>query len=109
MEQQKLQNSTLILVLGIISLIGCCCYGLLGLIAGIITLILAKKATDIYSENPEAYSGFQNVKVGRVLAIIGLVLSVLYLILIIWLIAMFGWESLSDQDLMQDRLRELMD
>ena len=107
MEQQKLPNSTLILVFGIISIIGCCFYGI-GLILGIIALVLASKATKLYAENPDNYTGFSNVKTGKILAIIGVVLSVIYLILIIWLVVTFGWDTMQDQELMQERMREMM-
>ena len=66
MEQQKLPNSTLILVLGILSIPTCCCYGVLGLILGIIAIVLANKAAKVYAENPELYTGFQNVKTGKI-------------------------------------------
>ena len=36
MEQQKLPNATLILVFGIISIVTCCCYGIIGLIFGVV-------------------------------------------------------------------------
>lgn len=108
MEQQKLPNATLILVFGILSIITCCCYGFIGLILGVIAIVLAKKATQIYSENPELYTGYQNVKTGKILAIIGIVLSVLYLLVIFSIASMFGWEFLQDQELMQERVRELM-
>lgn len=108
MEQQKLPNSTLILVFGILSIVTCCCYGVVGLILGIVTIILAKKATQIYAENPDLYSGFQNVKTGKVLAIIGIVLSVIYLLFCIWAITTFGWEALQDQELMQEKMQEMM-
>ena len=107
-QQQQLQNSTLILVFGILSIVTCCCYGILGLILGIVTMVLAKKATAIYAENPEAYTGFQNVKTGKILAIIGIILSALYLIFTIWMISAFGWETMQDQELMQERMREMM-
>ena len=108
MEQQKLQNSTLILVFGILSIVTCCCYGVIGLILGVIAIVLAKKATQLYSENPEAYTGFQNVKAGKILAIIGIVLSLIYVVFVIWLLFAFGWEALQDQELMQEKMRELM-
>lgn len=108
MEQQKLPNATLILVFGILSIVTCCCYGIIGLILGIIALVLANKATKLYAENPEAYTGFSNVKTGKILAIIGIIFSVLYLIFMIWAIATFGWETMQDQELMQERMREMM-
>lgn len=108
MEQQKLPNATLILVFGILSIVTCCCYGVIGLILGIVAIVLAKKATQVYSENPEAYTGFQNVKTGKVLAIIGIVLSALYLIFVLWAISTFGWETMQDQELMQEKIQEMM-
>ncbi len=77
MEKRELPNSTLILVFGILSILGCCCYGVAGVIFGIIALVMSKRAIEIYNAEPELYTGYQNVKTGRILAIIGLVLSVL--------------------------------
>ena len=108
MEQQKLPNATLILVFGILSIVTCCCYGIIGLILGIVALALANKATKVYAENPEAYTGFQNVKTGKILAIIGIVLSALYLLFVLWAVSTFGWETLQDQELMQEKLQEMM-
>ena len=48
------------------------------------------------------------MKTGKILAIIGIILSVLYLLLIVGMISMFGWYSLQDQEIMQERIRELM-
>lgn len=108
MEQQKLPNSTLILVFGILSIVTCCCYGIVGLILGIVTIILAKKAIDIHNANPDTYTGIQNVKTGKILAIIGIILSALYLLFSIWAITAFGWETLQDQELMQEKIQEMM-
>ena len=95
MEQQKLPNSTLILVFGIISIVTCCCYGL-GPIFGIIAVVMAKKATAVYMENPEQYSGYSNVKTGKLLSIIGIILSGIYLIYVIWLFATVGSEGIQE-------------
>lgn len=107
MEQQKLPNSTLILVFGIFSILGCCFYGI-GFILGIVALVLASKATKLYKENPDMYSGYQNVKTGKILAIIGIILGVLYLIMFFWMLATFGWDTMQDQQLMQERIQEMM-
>ncbi|MFT5231660.1 MAG: steroid 5-alpha reductase family enzyme [Planctomycetota bacterium] len=85
MDQQKLPNSTLILVLGILSIPFCCCYGAGGIFLAIIALVMAKKATALYMEAPEQYSGFKNVKTGKILAYIGLALSLIMLILMLFL------------------------
>lgn len=107
MEQQKLPNATLILVLGIVSIVGCCFYGI-GIILAIVAIVLASKASKIYAENPDEYSGIQNVKIGKILAIIGLIFSTFYLILIIWAVMTFGWDGMQDQQLMQEKIQEMM-
>lgn len=106
MERQQLPNSTLILVFGILSIVTCCCYGVLGLIFGIVALVLAKKAREEYAANPDIYRGYDNVKTGRILAIIGIILSVLYLILNIVVIAIYGWEGIMEA---QDELMRGME
>ncbi len=87
--QQTLPNSTAVLVLGILSIAVCWCYGLFGLAMGIIALVLSSKAKTVYNNNPEAYtmSSLKNLNAGRVCAIIGTVLSSLYVVVvIIWLL-----------------------
>lgn len=108
LTNQKLPNATAVLVLGILSILTCCCYGVVGLILGIIALVLAKKDKALYELNPQAYSNYNNLNIGRILAIVGIVLSVLYLIMTIWMFATFGLEGMQDQELMQQRIREMM-
>lgn len=108
MEKQQIPNGTLVLVMGILSIIGCCCYGLPGLIFGIVAIILAGKATKVYMEAPESYSGYGNVKAGKIMGIIGVILSVLMVAYLIWLVTYFGWETLQDQELMQEKMQEMM-
>lgn len=96
MEKQKLPNATLILVFGILSIITCCCYGIIGLALGVVAIILANKAIKIYAENPDEYIGYSNVKTGKILAIIGVVLCVIYLITIIYFYWTIGAEGLED-------------
>lgn len=107
MEKQTLPNSTGVLVLGILSVVTCCCYGIIGLILGIIALVLAKKATEMYKENPENYTGFSNVSTGKILAIIGIVLNVIFIGYIIWIISFLGIEALSNPELLQERIQQL--
>ncbi len=107
MEKQKLPNGTAILILGILSIITCCCYGI-GLILGIIALVLAKKDLVLYAANPELYSDYKNVNTGKILAIIGVVLSAIYLLFVIWMISTFGYENMQNPELMQEKMRELM-
>jgi len=97
MEQQKLPNSTLILVFGILSIVTCCCYGFIGLILGVIAIVLANKATALYAENPEGYTGFQNVKTGKILAIIGVSLCGIYLLYVIYTFTTIGYDGIMER------------
>lgn len=91
--QASLPNATAVLVLGIISIVGCFCYGLPGLICSIISLVLAGKDKKLYEQNPSAYTpgSYSNLKAGRVCALIGLILSAIYALIIIVLLVMFGF------------------
>jgi len=108
MEKQQIPNGTLVLVMGILSIIGCCCYGLPGLIFGIVAVIMAGKATKIYKEAPENYTGYGNVTAGKIMGIIGIVLSVLWIIYLIFVISYFGWETLQNQEEMQRVIQDMM-
>jgi hypothetical protein len=98
--QQSLPNATAVLVLGILSIITCCCYGVIGLILGIVALVLSKKDRALYAANLSFYTegSFKNLNAGRVCAIIGLILNILYILLIIIFIAVFGWAALNDKE-----------
>lgn len=106
MELKKLPDSTLILIFGIISIVTCCCYGIVGLIFGIVALVLANRSLKLYAENPEQYEDVQTVNIGRILAIIGIALNAIYLCMILWVKSVFGWESLF-MDI--ENMRELID
>jgi hypothetical protein len=90
--QEAVPNSTAVLVLGIVSIVTCFCYGIIGLVAGIIALVLATKGITLYKATPERYSlsSFKNLKAGKTCAIIGLSLSAMYLIFIIIYVAVVG-------------------
>lgn len=104
MEKQTLPNSTLILIFGVFSILTCCCWGIPGLIFGIIALILAKKAKAIYLAEPEIYTGYDNVKTGRILAIIGIIFSAVYLVTQIAILIAYGPEGI--EQMQEDILRE---
>lgn len=105
MENQKLPNATPVLVLGIFSILTCCCYGL-GLLLGIIALVISKKDLAMYRLNPSYYTNYSNLNTGRILSIIGISLSVIYLLLIVWAIITFGFDALADQDLLQQKMTD---
>lgn len=85
MEQKELPNSTAVLVLGILSLVLCWCYGIIGLILGIIALVLSTNPRHLYQENPGVYSesSYKNLSAGRVCGIIGICIASLVILLVI--------------------------
>ncbi|KQM37788.1 CCC motif membrane protein [Chryseobacterium sp. Leaf201] len=104
---QKLPNATGVLILGIVSLVTCCCYGIVGLIAAIIGLVLANKDMATYNKNPGQYDNYGNLKTGRILCIIGIVLNILSVIYYIYIISAIGTDALLNPELLQERLREM--
>jgi len=105
--QPNLPNATIALILGILSIPACCCYGL-GLIFGIIAWVLAGSDIKKYNLNPNGYSisSYKNTKAGKVCGIIGTILSLLYIICLIAMIVIFGWAALKDPETMKELLRE---
>lgn len=93
MEQRStLPHATAALVLGIISIPTCFCYGIIGIICGIIAISQGNKAIQKFNETPENYStgSLGNAKAGKICGIIGLSLSVIYLIYFVILIVFYG-------------------
>ncbi len=94
MEKRELPNGTAVLVLGILSILTCCCYGIVGIVLGIIALVLAKKDMVLYADNPDIYSNYSNINTGRILAIIGIVLSSISLIINIYFYSVVGTDGM---------------
>lgn len=105
-QSRNLPNAALIIVFGSLSIIGCCFYFYVALVLGLVALYLAHKSTKIYNEDPHNYDNFPIVTVGKVLAIIGIVMNLLALAFVIWAVTTFGWDVIQDQELFQ---QELMD
>lgn len=104
MEQQKLPNVIIVIVLAIISYLCCCIYGVPAIILSGIGLLLVRGDERKYRENPEGYSNYSQLKTAKIMAIIGLVLGVLYLAWTIYQIqAMGGWDAMMEQS------REIME
>lgn len=82
MNNQQLPGASNALTFGIISIVTAffCC-GPFGAIFSFIGLSNAKKAETAYQENPEIYSGIENVKTAKILSYIGIALAVIMLIL----------------------------
>ncbi|WP_298480290.1 CCC motif membrane protein [uncultured Maribacter sp.] len=107
MDQQKLPNTGAIIGLSIASILLCWCYGVLGLLLAIVALILAIKSTKLYNAEPELYSDFNSVKTGKILAIIGIVLNLLFLLFCVWFIfSIIGLDALENEELMRERVEE---
>ncbi|WP_420574315.1 CCC motif membrane protein [Kordia sp.] len=105
MNSRKLPNATLIVVLGALSIVGCCFYNI-GLILGLVAIFFAMKDTKIYRENPDGYDNFSTVNTGKILAIIGVVINLITLLFFIWALTTFGWEALQDQEELQRLIQE---
>ncbi len=102
--QIALPNATAVLVLGILSIVTCCCYGIIGLILAVIAVVLSKKDKLLYLNNTNLYTegSFKNLNAGRVCAIIGLVLSLLVVIFYVVILFTIGIKALSDPKVVQD-------
>lgn len=103
--RNKLSADPASLILGILSiallLIGFCC-GLIApiaLILGIVGLVMANKSIREFEAQPEIYDhkSRSNVGIGRILSIIGIVLSGLFLLITLGLFLFFGKLANDDQ------------
>ncbi len=104
---RPLPNSTLILVLGILSLLGVCCYGFMGILLGVIALVLARQEQKRYNRSPAEFtaSSYSQLKIGRICAIVGLVLSLLFFGFVALMIMLMGVNGLQDPD----KFREVLE
>ena len=95
----KLPADPLALTLGIISLVlflvGCWCYGVVGiitLIMSIIGLVQANRSLKIYEANPDQYSpsSYKNVNTAKILNIIAVILSAIACLVVVVIAIFFG-------------------
>jgi hypothetical protein len=88
--QENLPNANLTLILGILSVLLCWWHfiSFAGIILGFIALVLANRDTTLYNQHPGRYtvSSLNNVKTGRICAIIGLIISVIVFVFVILLV-----------------------
>ncbi|MEL6916273.1 MAG: CCC motif membrane protein [Bacteroidota bacterium] len=105
MEQQKLPNVTISLVLGIVSFL-CCCFsaGTGGILLSGIAFFLTKKDEKLYRSNPEGYSNYSQLKTSKIVAIIGLVLGVISLL---WTI--YSIQKMGGMDAYMEQVRDMME
>lgn len=87
MEQKPtLPNATATLVLGICSIVMGCVY--VGLILGIVGLAISAAGNRLYRSAPDEWSGYGMLNAGRILSIIGIVFSSIWIIWVV-IVALF--------------------
>ena len=84
-DSSRMKNSIAVLVLGIISIVTCFCYGLPGLILGIVALSISKSEWAKHKANPSHFNtgDVNNMFAGRICAIIGICLSGCYVLVLL--------------------------
>lgn len=79
MQQEQLPGASNALTYGILCIVlTLFCCGPFGAIFGFISLSNAKKAERIYNQSSGEFSGYENVKTGRILSYIGLAIAAVY-------------------------------
>lgn len=106
MKKSKLPYTTAVLVLGISSIALCCCYGIPGILTGIVALFLYKKDKFINEKDKSKYNNFDNLKTGRTLSIIGISMSSLYVLYLFLTVLIVGKSGLSNPTLL---IKEIVD
>ncbi len=106
--QVALPNATAVLILGIIGIVTCCCWGI-GAVLAVIALVLAAKDIKLYKANPYMYtkSSLNNLNAGRICAIIGLVFSLLCIAYYLYIGSIIGWENMQDPEALQQAMEKL--
>ncbi len=94
-------NAMAILILGIVSLVlifilSCLGIGFLGFITSIVGFILAISAQKEIAANPDRYSekSIKNIKVGKILNLIGLIIGIISIVLGILILVAGGFSAL---------------
>ena len=106
--QTPVPNAVGALVLGIISIPTCICYGVIGLICGIIAIVLGSRAIMTYNQDPNRYTraSFNNANAGRICGIIGTVLSALFFVYVIVVLIIYGTLASSAFEQMLHRMHK---
>lgn len=91
--QESLPNATLILVLGILSILVC-------QPLGIAALIMGNSSLNVYNQNPGRYSegSLSSVKAGRICGIIGICLIAVVIIMIVAGVGIASWFGFASHD-----------
>jgi len=105
--QIPLPNASAVMIMGILSIVGCFCYGVLGIVFGIIALVLYNKDKALYNANPGMYSAqsLSSLNTGRICALIGLIPSALFFLVWVFIIIMSGIGALADPSHFMDHFQ----
>jgi hypothetical protein len=99
--QREIPNASVVLILGIIALIISFFNSLVGIVAGVVSLVMARNAEQLYTQTPRLYtlSSYSNIRSGRTCAIIGIVIAILKIILIGIILGLLGafipWDQIT--------------
>lgn len=97
MEKQKLPNEQVVMILGILSYIGCCCTnGILGVVLSGIGIYLANKDEKLLAENPESYLP-GSLKTWKIINLVSLIISAIFVIYLVYLIATGKYDEMQEQ------------
>jgi hypothetical protein len=103
--KQELKYATLIIVLGILSIPLCCCYGI-GLVLSVIALVLSIQQLKIAKQNPDLYYNIGSIKTGQIIAIVGIIFNSIWIIYLMIIISSIGYKALTDPTLLKDALEK---
>jgi hypothetical protein len=106
-KEQRLPNATAVLVLGVASIALCCCYGIPGILTGIIALVLYRKDEKKFLNDDRNSADIRNLKTGRKLSIIGMCMSSIYFIYVVYAYFTLGAEAFTNPKLMVEHFRNL--
>ncbi len=96
-QHKTIANANAVLVLGIISIVGCIFWGIVGVVCGIIALVLHKKVKATYLSNKPMYeNSYKNAQAGFVCAIIGTIISGLFMLYMIFIFVFFATAASSN-------------
>ncbi len=96
--KEKLPHSQAALILGISSIItACCCYGVVGIILGVIGIMQANKAVAVHNQDPDLYTGINNANTGKTTSVIGVVLGVIVVIVYLYILNSGQYDIIMEQ------------
>jgi len=92
MDQEQLPGASNAVTMGVVGLVLSFCCWPAGVIFSFIALSGANKASKLYQMNPGSYTGHENVKTAKILAYIGIALSIIFVVLtILYFAAIFAY------------------